>query len=109
MTDDDFKKRYAAFVEDVKEIRAEQDEIDRQIIDLLAKRYQCRDKTMPLKIKHNIPVEVGLRVDEIIDRVSGLAQKAGVPKRAVCAIFEQIMDFSMDYEDDYREKLNANK
>ena len=92
---------------DPKEItlyRRELEHIDAAIIETFGRRYRIRDETMPVKIKHNMPIEVQSRVDEVIEQMQEKARTKNIPVDFARELYQLVIDYSHLYERQYRQK-----
>ncbi len=79
-------------------LRNEINQIDDQLIALLARRYAILDDVIALKQKHGIPHRVEARVQEVLERNEATAQKAGLPPGYAKAIWQLIVEAAHAYE-----------
>lgn len=79
-------------------LRSEINQIDDQLIALLARRYAILDDVIALKQKHGIPHRVEARVQEVLERNEANAQKAGLPPGYAKAIWHLIVEAAHAYE-----------
>lgn len=82
---------------DLKDIRAEIDEIDSQLVDLLLKRMNCSEQVTRYKAENNMPIFNNEREQQIINKVT-----ANSGRYADCTriIFENIMEISRGLQHD---------
>ena len=55
---------------DLKDIRAEIDEIDSQLVELLLRRMNCSEEVARYKAENNMPIFNNEREQQIIDKVT---------------------------------------
>jgi isochorismate pyruvate lyase len=72
------------------EIRAQIDELDRQIIELIARRHDCMKKAARFK-KTEAEVAAPARVEQVIERVRRRADEVGVPPDLVEAVYRTLI------------------
>src|SRR3954466_3737228 len=77
--------------------------IDRQIIELLAKRLALGKRTGELKRLAGLPILDPTREAAVIRRVTGFARDAGLPSEPVREVFWQIVGMSRRAQDDGHE------
>jgi len=87
----------------LKALRAQIDEIDDRIVELLAQRMDvvrhiARQKTMDR-------IRDSKREEEIVSRLSRLAQNLGCPEELVKDVYDLIFDFSVHYQ--LRDKVKS--
>lgn len=82
---------------DLKDIRAEIDEIDSQLVDLLLRRMNCSEQVARYKAENNMPIFNSEREQQIIDKVT-----ANSGRYADCTriLFENIMEISRGLQHD---------
>ena len=76
------------------ERRREIEHIDRQLVELLAKRVQAGKEIGALKRVAGLPTVDPAREAEVIRRAGELARASGIPNEPVRAIFWQIIGLS---------------
>ena len=76
---------------DLKDIRAEIDEIDSQLVELLLRRMNCSEEVAIYKAENNMPIFNNEREQQIIDKVT-----ANSGRYADCTriLFQNIMEIS---------------
>lgn len=85
--------------EDLKCVRTNIDDINKQIVDLLAKRmdyvYQAGDIKLKNKIKAAVDPE---RAKKVVDNAETLGKEKGLPEGYAQAIFQVIVDKAAEHE-----------
>jgi isochorismate pyruvate lyase len=81
-------------------LRREIDDIDRALVALIAKRFDCVQRVIEVKRRENIPALIEARVEQVLQQVRGQADQAGVPPALPEAIWRTMMDWVIDYESD---------
>jgi len=76
---------------DLQDIRSEIDEIDRHILELLAKRFACSEKIAAQKIKQGLPVYDGAREEMLFENIKNSAKSKGIPTNIAESIFQEIV------------------
>jgi len=79
------------------EVRAGVDELDRDLIALLARRFAYMDAAARIKPTRNA-VRDEARKAEVIANVRALAAEAGLPVDAIAALWDQLIEASIAYE-----------
>ena len=82
---------------DLKDIRAEIDEIDSQLVELLLRRMNCSEEVAIYKAENNMPIFNNEREQQIIDKVT-----ANSGRYADCTriLFQNIMEISRGLQHD---------
>lgn len=80
--------------------RKQIDEIDNEIFNLLAKRYDVVKKVGRHKLENNIPFFDETRRREIITRKIEQAKKIGLPVKFIKNIYKRIHDLGLAIEQD---------
>lgn len=81
------------------ELRSEIDELDRDLVGMLAQRAQYIDRAAQLKQTENLPANIPLRVDEVIRRVRASALDQGLDPDLVEGIWRQLISWSIAREE----------
>ncbi len=78
-------------------VRAEIDQLDEQLIDLVAERFGYVDRAWQLK---NNPDEatVPWRINEVIEKVRARAEDRGIPPQLAEALWRQMIGWFIEYE-----------
>ena len=89
------------------EVRAGVDAVDRELIELLGRRFAYMDAAARVKTeRHTVRDEA--RKAEVISNARIAAENAGVPVDAIAAIWDLLVEASIDYELKAWDRLNAN-
>lgn len=83
--------------ETMPEVRAGVDEIDRQLVALLARRFGYMDAAARIKPDRAI-VRDEARKAQVIKNVRGHARSAGIPEGVIAAVWETLVEGSIAYE-----------
>ena len=91
------KERKPRDCESMEHVRGEIDQLDEQLIDLIAERFGYVDRAWQLK---NNPDEatVPWRINEVIDKVRARAEERGVPPQLAEALWRQMIGWFIEYE-----------
>ncbi len=81
------------------EVRAGVDQVDRELVALLARRFAYMDAAARIKPTREA-VRDEARKAQVIANVRGHARAAGVPEAAVAALWETLVETSIAYEFD---------
>ena len=79
---------------DLEDYRKRIDDIDSQIIELLARRLQIVKEVRNLKLKNNMPLYDERREFEILASVEELSREYGLDSEYVLEIFKRILSES---------------
>ena len=81
----------------MEHVRAEIDQLDEQLIDLVAERFGYVDRAWQLK---NNPDEatVPWRINEVIEKVRARAEERGIPPQLAEALWRQMIGWFIEYE-----------
>lgn len=79
------------------EVRAGVDQVDRELIALLARRFAYMDAAARIKPERGA-VRDEARKAEVIENALVAAGAAGLPERAVADLWEQLVEASIAYE-----------
>ena len=97
--DDDFGKGGAPPTE-LAECRSAIEEIDRQLIELLAKRVALGRKTATIKRAAGLPILDPQREAEVIRRAVTSAREHDLPEEAVRQVFWHVVGLSRRVQED---------
>ena len=91
------KERKPQDCESMEHVRAEIDQLDEQLIDLVAERFGYVDRAWQLK---NNPDEatVPWRINEVIEKVRARAIDRGIPPQLAEALWRQMIGWFIEYE-----------
>lgn len=84
----------AAAVEELTQCRARIEQIDNDIVALLARRMELGKRTGELKRTAGLPILDPTREAAVIRRVTEVARQAGLPPEPVREVFWQIVGMS---------------
>ncbi len=94
----------AADCEDMTEVRAEIDRVDRALVDLLAERWTYVDRAWVFK-RSAAEASVPWRNRDVIEKVKARAETAGMPPEMAEALWRLIIGWGIQYEEErLREK-----
>lgn len=79
------------------EVRAGVDQVDREIVALLARRFAYMDAAARIKPMRDAVRDEG-RKRQVIDNARVAAVEAGAPEEVVAALWEQLVEASIAYE-----------
>lgn len=82
------------------DVRTEIDSVDKELIDLLSKRWQYVDRMWALKRQHEARASVPWRNTQVIAKVRAHARSRGVPEEMAEALWRQIIGWGIQYQDE---------
>jgi isochorismate pyruvate lyase len=82
---------------DMAEVRAGVDEVDRQVVALIARRFRYMDAAARIK-PDRASVRDEERKAEVLGKVRDVARSLGVDQQLVAALYEQLIEGSIAYE-----------
>ncbi|MDU8923945.1 bifunctional chorismate mutase/prephenate dehydrogenase [Pasteurellaceae bacterium LIM206] len=88
-------------MEALKEIRAEIDALDRELIEVFAKRLTCVKKVGEIKHRHGLPIYVPTREADMLKARRREAEEKGVPADLIEDVLRRVMRESYNSENDY--------
>lgn len=80
--------------------RAEIDAIDAQIVELLARRFEVVRHVIAVKKVEGLAAYLPERVEDVIEKVSALAETKGVPPELVEKLWRQLIEWVIAYENE---------
>ena len=92
------KLKDPADCENMDEVRAEIDRIDRALVALIGERFTYVDRAWQLKMSREDAV-VPWRIQQVIQKVRDEAEKEGVPPQLVEALWRQMIGWFIQYEE----------
>ena len=81
----------------MEHVRAEIDELDEKLIDLIAERFGYVDRAWQLK-KNPEDATVPWRINEVIEKVRARAENRGIPPQLAEALWRQMIGWFIEYE-----------
>ncbi|PAX07641.1 chorismate mutase [Sphingomonas lenta] len=88
------------------EVRAGVDATDRELVDLLARRFAYMDAAARIKPERGA-VRDERRKAEVIANARGRAEAAGLPADEIAAIWDRLVEASIAYELEAWDRLRA--
>lgn len=93
--------------EELFEYRRQIDALDDQIVALLAKRFEIVRAVGRMKARNNIPVVQSARVEEVKDRVAGIAKGQNLDPDFVRHLYQVMIDHAHTLEDNFAERAGS--
>ena len=84
--------------------RAQIDDIDNQIIDLLGKRFAIVKEVGALKTREGLKIEQTGRVEEVKERNAARAARYGFPPEIIRQIYTILIDYAHTLEYNIKDK-----
>lgn len=88
----------------IEEVRNRIDQIDTELVKMIAQRSQCVKAAAAFKSDHSA-VRAPDRVQQVIDKVSIQATEAGLPIVIIEKVYRAMIDAFIDYELDQHDQL----
>ncbi len=79
------------------DLRRQIDEIDRDLVRLLARRLACVDAVVTVKRREGLPAR-NARVEEVVGRVRAQAAVIGIPPAFTEHVWRAMIEWIIDYE-----------
>jgi isochorismate pyruvate lyase len=83
----------------MSDVRRIIDELDDELVALLAKRQRQIERAARIKPGLGLPARVPERVDEVLARVLGAARREGFSVELAMTLWTTIVEWSIDYEE----------
>ena len=81
------------------EIRHQIDELDAELVRLLAKRQMLIDRVIPIKRDADLPALIQDRADQVIDRAVEQARSAGLDPELARLIWSAMVEWFIRHEE----------
>ena len=88
-----------AMQDEMSDVRRVIDELDDQLVELLARRQRQIERAAKVKPALGIPARVPDRVDEVLARVLGAARREGLSSEVAMQLWTAIIEWSIQYEE----------
>lgn len=86
---------------DMRELRAEIDRLDHDLVQLLAERAGYIDRAAEIKADVDLPARIHPRVEEVVANVRTHAQTYGLPPDLVEKLWRRLIDWSIAREESH--------
>ena len=83
----------------LEEYRKQIDEIDKNIVELFAKRFEIVKQIGKFKKENNIPVVDNNRFQKVLEKVENMAMKQGISKDFIDEIYYTIHKYACELEE----------
>ena len=88
-----------ALQDEMSDVRRMIDEIDDELVALLAKRQRQIERAARVKPGLGIPARAPERVDEVLARVLGASRREGLSVEVAMKLWTSIIEWSIQYEE----------
>ena len=85
-------------------LRKQIDEIDRQIIGLLAERFKIVSSVVEVKRAEGLEVRIPARIEEVLQNAVAEARRTGVSERLVHTLWQEIIEETCKAEENILQK-----
>ncbi len=85
--------------DEMADVRRLIDELDEELVALLAKRQRQIERAAKVKPALGIPANVPERVDEVLGHVLGVARREGLSVELAMNLWRALIDWSIQYEE----------
>lgn len=92
----------------IEDIRNRIDEIDSELVKLIAQRSKCVKAAAAFKIDHSA-VRAPDRVQQVINKVRKQANEAGLPEVIIEKVYRSMIGAFIDYELEQHDQLQKDK
>ena len=88
-----------ALQDEMSDVRRLIDELDEELVALLAKRQRQIERAARIKPALGLPANVPERVDEVLAHVLGAARREGLSVEVAMTLWRALIDWSIRYEE----------
>lgn len=88
-----------ALLEEMADVRRVIDELDDELVALLAKRQRQIERAARVKPALGMPARVPERVDEVLARVLGASRRDGLSVEVAMRLWSDLIEWSIQYEE----------
>ncbi|MFO1102204.1 MAG: chorismate mutase [Methylocystis sp.] len=85
--------------DEMSDVRRLIDELDEELVALLARRQRQIERAAKVKPALGIPANVPERVDEVLAHVLGVARREGLSVELTMNLWRAVIDWSIQYEE----------
>ncbi len=85
--------------DEMTDVRRVIDELDEELVVLLAKRQRQIERAAKVKPDLGMPARVPERVDEVLARVLGAARREGLSVEVAMNLWRALIEWSIQYEE----------
>lgn len=84
---------------DMAQLRAQIDQIDTELVALLALRAKHIDRAIELKPAEGLPARIETRVNDVLDKVASQAESQGLDPALARSLWSELIDWSIAREE----------
>ena len=88
-----------ALQDEMSDVRRLIDELDEELVTLLAKRQRQIERAARIKPALGLPANVPERVEEVLAHVLGAARREGLSVEVAMTLWRTLIDWSIRYEE----------
>lgn len=92
----------------ISDVRKQIDALDSQLVKLIAQRGECVKAAAAFK-KNTQDVRAPDRVQQVIDKVSILAEEHGLPQEIIQKVYRSMIDAFIDFELQQHQLINQDE
>lgn len=81
------------------DLRRQIDALDSELVALLAKRQRCVERVIEIKRAEKLPARIPERIDEVLQRVRGLAKAEKLEPDLAVALWREMIEQFIAYEE----------
>lgn len=93
------ERKQQALQDEMSDVRRMIDELDEELVALLAKRQRQIERAANVKPALGMPANVPERVDEVLGHVLGAARREGLSVEVAMNLWRALIDWSIQYEE----------
>lgn len=91
-------RREADSCSNMSELRQEIDALDRELVELLARRSRFIDRAVELKKIENLPARITDRVEQVISNVRSIAEENALDPELVERLWRELIEWAIQKE-----------
>ena len=90
----------------MKEVRSKIDQIDKDLVSLLAKRQKCIENAALIKKERNLIIDKD-RIEEVISNIKKLSSSSGLSEAISEPLWRKLIELSIEHEfEEFERKKN---
>ncbi len=83
----------------LSDLRQEIDALDAELVSLMARRQRCVERVVEIKRARSLPARIPERIDEVLERVRGLAEAQRLEPDLAVAVWREMIEQFIAYEE----------